>query len=45
MTYKVSYHGYAFVEADSEEEAKEMCLDGDTGYEECEITDVEEWDV
>lgn len=42
--YKVNYSGFAYVEADSEEEAKELFESEDEIYKECEVTDVEEVD-
>ena len=42
--YKVNYSGFAYVEADSEEEAKELFYDGEEIYKEWEVTDVEEVD-
>ena len=42
--YKVSYGGFAYVEAESEEEARELFEDEDFAYREQEITDVIEVD-
>lgn len=44
MTYKVSYSGYAFVEADSEEEARDQYNDDMAFYEEMWIDEIEEWE-
>jgi len=44
MRYKVSFSGFAYVEADSKEEAEEKALDGETVYEETEIVQTEEVD-
>lgn len=44
--YKVCYSGFAFVEAESEEEAEEMFFDGNTIVDETvvdEIVEVEEF--
>ena len=42
--YKVCYSGFAFVEADSEEEAKELYHEGLTAYDEWQVDKVEEVD-
>lgn len=42
--YRVSYSGFAFVEADNIEEAKEIFWAGDSDYTEEEVTEVEEVD-
>lgn len=45
MKYKVYCSGFAYVEADSEEEAKDIVLDdGDILYSEYNIDNVEEMD-
>ena len=44
MKYKVSYSGFAYVEADSEEDAQMAYEDGDTIYEEEWIEEIEEVD-
>ena len=44
MKYKVSYTGFAYVEADSEEEAKEKAGVDDIIYAEHEWTNIEEVD-
>ena len=41
--YKVKYHGWAYVESDTPEEAQE-CYDTDQAYSEEEIDSVEEVD-
>ena len=43
-TYKIDFHGFAFVEADSEEEAREAFFNGDEEPGEYEIDDCEVWD-
>lgn len=42
--YKVYYSGFAYVEANNPEEAKDNCFDGFTVYEEEQIDNVEEVD-
>lgn len=42
MKYKIYFSGFAYVEADSEEEAKDLYYMGDTTYEETVIDDIEE---
>ena len=42
--YKVCYEGFAYVEADSEEEAKELFEDEEEVYREQEVTTVKEVD-
>lgn len=45
MKYKVFYTGFAYVEADSEEEAKEKVLDEDDAiYFETQVDNIEEVD-
>lgn len=44
MKYKVNFSGFAYVEADSEEEAKELAQEDYTIYCEWEYGDVEEVD-
>ena len=44
MKYKVSYSGFAYVEADDEDEAQMVYEDGDTLYEEVWIESIEEVD-
>ena len=44
MKYKVSYSGFAYVEADSEDEAQMAYEDGDSIYEEEWIEEIEEVD-
>lgn len=44
MKYKVSYSGFAYVEADDEDEAQMAYDDGDTVYEEEWIEVIEEVD-
>lgn len=44
MKYKVSFSGFAYVEADTPEEAEELYHDGFSDYEEWEVTEVEEID-
>ena len=45
MKYKVNFSGFTYVEADSEDEAKELAQEGDyVIYLEWEYTDVEEVD-
>lgn len=39
--YRISFSGFAYVEADSAEEAEEMYWDEDYAYEECEVEEVE----
>ena len=40
-TYRIDFHGYAYVEADSEEEAKELFFNGDEEPGEYEIDSCE----
>lgn len=40
-TYKINFHGFAFVEADSEDEAREAFFDDGETYSEYEIDDCE----
>ena len=42
--YKVCYEGFAYVEADSEEEARELFDDEDFAYREQEVTEITEVD-
>ena len=42
--YKVYFSGFAYVEADSEEDAVEIYHDGYTDYEEQQVDEVEEVD-
>ena len=42
--YKVYFSGFAYVEADSAEEAEDIYHDGDTDYEEHQVDEVEEVD-
>lgn len=42
--YKVCYEGFAYVEADSEEEARELFEDEDFAYREQEVTEITEVD-
>ena len=42
--YKVYYSGFAFVEADSEEEAEELYYEGLTAHDEWQVIKVEEVD-
>lgn len=43
--YKIYFSGFAFIEADSEEEAEEIFWDDPSGdYQECEVDSVEEVD-
>lgn len=45
MKYKVSYTGFAYVEADSEEEAREKVLyEDDVIYSETQVDNIEEVD-
>lgn len=45
MKYKVSYTGFAYVEADSEEEAREKVLyEEEAIYSETEVDDIEKVD-
>lgn len=44
MKYRVSFSGFAYVEADSAEEAEELYFDGGEIYEEYEVTEIEEVD-
>lgn len=44
MKYKVSFSGFAYVEADNEKEAEEVFFDGCSSYEEYEVTEVEDVD-
>lgn len=45
MKYKVSYTGFAYVEADSEEEAREKVLyEDDAIYSETQVDNIEEVD-
>ena len=44
MKYRVSFSGFAYVEADSAEEAEELYFDGCEIYEECEVTEIEQID-
>lgn len=44
MKYKVSYSGFAYVEADNEEDAQMAYENGDTIYEEEWIEEIEEVD-
>lgn len=44
MKYKISYSGFAYVEADNEDEAQMAYDDGDTVYEEEWIEAIEEVD-
>lgn len=42
-TYRIDFHGYAFVEADSEEEAKDEFFAGNEEPGEYTIEECEEW--
>ena len=44
MKYKVLFNKFIYVEADNEEEALEKVSDGETIYEEEELTEIEEVD-
>lgn len=44
MNYKVNFSGFAYIEADSEEEAKDKYHDDNCVYVEANIDDVEEVD-
>lgn len=45
MKYKVSYHGFAYVEADSQEEAEEKAMyEDDAVYSEQSVESIEEMD-
>ena len=44
MKYRVSFSGFAYVEADSAEEAEEMYWNGSELYEEFEVTEIEGMD-
>lgn len=41
-TYTIHFHGFAYVEADSEEEAKTLFYNDDEDYAEYEIDSIEE---
>lgn len=43
--YVVTFSGFAYVEAESEEEAEEKYNNGDEFYKECSVDDVEETDA
>lgn len=42
MKYKIYFSGFAYVEADSEEEAENLCKIGEAIYDEQWIDDIEE---
>lgn len=44
MKYKIYFSGFSYVEAGSEEEAKDLYYMGDTTYEETVINKIEEVD-
>ena len=44
MKYKVCFSGFAYVEAENEENAQEIYEDGDIQYEETEVTEIFEVD-